>query len=39
VKNYKDGKLLIVDVDNLDFINKEADMNHIVNQVKEKLGI
>ncbi len=39
VKNYKDGKLLIVDVDNLDFINKEADMNQIVNQVKEKLGI
>mgnify|MGYP000887923082 FL=1 len=39
ISNYQDGNLLIVDVDNKDFINKQEDMDNIVAQVKEKLGI
>lgn len=39
IGNYQDGKLLIVDVDHKDFINKQEDMEAIVTLVKEKLNI
>lgn len=39
IGNYQDGKLLIVDVDHKDFINKQEDMEAIVALVKEKLNI
>jgi deoxyadenosine/deoxycytidine kinase len=37
VKNYKDGKLLIIDVDDLDFKNNPEDLGIIINKVSAEL--
>jgi deoxyadenosine/deoxycytidine kinase len=37
IKNYNAGKLLIIDVNNLDFVNNPADMAFIVRQVDQAL--
>lgn len=37
VKNYKEGKLLIIDVDNLDFVNNPEDLGFIYDKVDAEL--
>lgn len=37
IQSYKSGKLLIVDVDNLDFIEKPEDLGEIINRVNAEL--
>jgi deoxyadenosine/deoxycytidine kinase len=37
ISNYNDGKLLIIDVDNLDFKEKKEDFGFIINQVDGEL--
>lgn len=35
--NYKDGKLLIVDVDNTDFANKPEDLRNVINKIDAEI--
>ncbi len=37
VKTYKDGNILIIDVDEFDFVNKPEDLGLVVNRVQAKL--
>ncbi|MBW7869602.1 MAG: deoxynucleoside kinase [Flavobacteriia bacterium] len=37
VKNYNEGKLLIIDVDNLDFVNNPEDLGYIYDKVDAEL--
>lgn len=37
IKTYKDGKLLIIDVDNLDFVNNPEDLGFIYNRVEAEI--
>jgi deoxyadenosine/deoxycytidine kinase len=37
IDKYDDGRLLIIDVDNLDFKEKKEDFGHIINQVDGEL--
>ncbi|NUM31798.1 MAG: deoxynucleoside kinase [Bacteroidetes bacterium] len=38
ISNYKDGKLLIIDIDDLDFENKPEDFGQIINKVDSMLN-
>lgn len=38
VKSYKEGKLLIIDVDNLDFVNNPEDLSFIYNKVDAEIN-
>lgn len=38
ISNYKDGKLLIIDIDDLDFENKPEDLGQILNKVDSMLN-
>jgi deoxyadenosine/deoxycytidine kinase len=37
VQGYKAGKLLIIDVDNLDFMNKVEDLSHIIDRIDAEI--
>ncbi len=37
IENYKEGKLLVIEVDNLDFVEKESDFQFILNKIKSEL--
>jgi deoxyadenosine/deoxycytidine kinase len=37
IANYKEGKLLIIDVNNLDFAKNPEDLGYIINQIEVKL--
>ena len=37
IKTYKEGNVLIIDVDNLDFANKPEDLGMVVEKVQAKL--
>lgn len=36
-ENYKDGKLLVIDVNEMDFVANPSDMGYIINKVEENL--
>lgn len=38
VQTYKEGKLLIIDVDNLDFVNKPEDLSYIIDKVEAEIN-
>ncbi len=38
VKNYKAGKMLIIDVDDLDFVNKPEDLSYIIDTVEAEIN-
>ena len=37
IKNYKEGNLLVIEVDNLDFVNSPEDLGYITNRVQREL--
>jgi deoxyadenosine/deoxycytidine kinase len=37
ISSYKDGKLLIIDVNKLDFVNKPEDLGHIIDRIQIEL--
>ncbi len=37
IKSYKDGNLLVIEVDNLDFVNSPEDLGYITNMVQREL--
>ena len=37
IENYQDGKLLVIDVNNMDFVANPSDMGFIINKVEENL--
>lgn len=37
IDGYKDGNLLIVPIDNLDFVNRPEDLGHIINMIDSQL--
>lgn len=38
IGDYKDGKLLIIDVDNLDFVDKKEDFGYILDRIEAELN-
>lgn len=36
--SYKDGKMLVIDVDNLDFVNKPEDLSYIIDKVEAEIN-
>lgn len=38
INSYKDGKLLIIDVDNLDFLNKPEDLGMIIDKINGEIN-
>ena len=38
IGDYKDGKLLIIDVDNLDFVDKKEDFGYILDRIQAELN-
>jgi hypothetical protein len=39
IQNYDKGNLLIIDIDNLDFVDKKEDLEKIISLVDEKLNL
>jgi deoxyadenosine/deoxycytidine kinase len=37
ISTYKDGNILIIDVDKVDFANKAEDLGEVINKVQAKL--
>ena len=38
IHNYKKGQLLIIDIDNLDFVENKNDLDKIINLIDEKIN-
>jgi deoxyadenosine/deoxycytidine kinase len=38
IENYKEGKLLIIDVDDLDFVEKQEDFGYILERIDGELN-
>ncbi|HPN68638.1 MAG TPA: deoxynucleoside kinase, partial [Saprospiraceae bacterium] len=38
IDGYKEGKLLIINIDEIDFINKPEDFGFIINQIEAEIG-
>ena len=38
IEGYKEGKLLIINIDEIDFINKPEDFGFIINQIEAEIG-
>jgi deoxyadenosine/deoxycytidine kinase len=38
VTSYSKGKLLIIDVDNIDFVNNPEDLGNIINKIDAELN-
>jgi len=38
IENYKEGKLLVIDVDNLDFVEKPEDFGSILERIDAELN-
>jgi deoxyadenosine/deoxycytidine kinase len=37
IETYDKGKLLIIDVDGLDFVKNKADLNHIIEKIDKEI--
>ena len=39
IAGYEEGNLLIINSDDIDFVNKEEDWKHVINKINEALKI